>query len=1196
MSDVLAPSNSTSQISLPRSPYKGLMPYTEDDALFFFGRERERERISGNLMASRLTILYGPSGVGKSSVLQAGVAHHLKQQAHQNLVEEGEPEFALIVFNNWRDDPLAGLIRQVQKGVTEALGLDASAQADLANPTAVSLVEALQEWSAKLGGDLLIILDQFEEYFLYHGQEDGPGTFALEFPRAVNRVGLRASFLVSIREDGLAKLDRFKGRIEGLFDNYLRIDYLDREAAREAIEQPLRQYNALLPPGATLFELEPALVEAVLKQLRAGQVQLGDTGQGKVRQAVAKAEGSLEIESDHARSETESRIETPYLQLVMERLWEEEQPSGSRLLRLVTLERLGQAGQIVRTHLDKTMQTLPPAELAIAAQVFRYLVTPSGTKIAHTQADLAVYARFNQAEKATMGLVLARLSSGEVRILRPIPAPLDQPGEVCYEIYHDVLAKAILAWQTRYSTEREQAEAKKANRVRNLRLIGVVLLLGLGLLVVGGLAVFAFVQSSNASKIGEIALSRQLAAQSRNRADTRLDLALLLAVQATQVKDTFEARSSLNDSLYANPPLSIYLQSHSDAVLSVTFSPDGKILASAGGGYNNPKIILWDVANRSKLAVLEGHPRSVYSLAFSPDGKTLASASLDRTIILWDVISRSKVAQLEGHGSGVNSVVFSPDGKTLASASGNDGLIILWDVASRREQSRLTNIYTSVLAFAPNGKTLAFTRADTIILWDVSARREQARLEDATNKGKVFYLAFSPDSKLLASAGENKTINLWDVTTYKELNRLRAHTSAVTGVAFSPDGKTLASSSNDKTLILWNVADSKFLRRLEGHGDYVYSVAFSPDGKTLASGSNDRTIILWDLTLAISSTASKLPRLQGHTDAVAKVAFAPDGKTVASASNDKKIILWEAASRNKLATLEGHNAVVTDLSYSPDGKILASTGADKKVILWDVMSRNKLAELSDGSAADGTASVSQEGYNLAFTPDGKTLATTSPGGKIMLWEVASRSKLAELSEAQTVVTSLAFSPDGKILATGGDKVILWDMSNRTKMAELTKQPFEVIISLAFSPDGKTLATGRQDKTIVLWDVASRKELAQLKGYTDAVTSVTFSPDGKTLASASKDKSILLWDVATRVRLVQLQGHTAGVNSVAFSPNGQTLVSGSDDTNTNVILWDIAVENWQKRACQLANRNLTSDEWDEYMGSNREYAKTCPDLP
>lgn len=434
----------------PPAPYKGLVPYTADDAAVFFGRDAERSIIIANLRSSRFTLLYGPSGVGKSSVVGAGVLYTLRQRAIQNLQKRGTPEFAVVYFNQWRDDPVAGLLGAVKSAVETLLGktFDESKSAPAASATGAaqpadhSLDAQLQVWAERAGGDLLIILDQIEDYFLYHPNEDGAGTFAYEFPRAVTDKDTRANFLVCIREDAVAKLDVFEGRIPTLFENYIRIDHLDRDAARDAIIKPIEQYNKTVTDPAQKVSIEPALVDAVLDQVKTGRVTMTETGAGAIRGA----------EREDGREDTAARIETPFLQLVMTRLWDEELRAGSRVLRLETLNRLGGAERIVRTHLDKTLGSLPANERRMAANMFHYLVTPSGTKIAHTARDLAEYTGTSEKQLTP---VLEKMSASGMRILRPVAPPPDQlDAPTRYEIFHDVLAPAMLDWRRRYLQQR----------------------------------------------------------------------------------------------------------------------------------------------------------------------------------------------------------------------------------------------------------------------------------------------------------------------------------------------------------------------------------------------------------------------------------------------------------------------------------------------------------------------------------------------------------------------------------------------------------------------------------------------------------------------------------------------------------------------------------------------------------------------
>jgi conflict system STAND superfamily ATPase len=417
----------------PDSPYKGLSYYREEDAPFFFGREQETKVVAANAMASRLTVLYGESGVGKSSLLRAGATRYLMDIARENVERRGTPRLLVAVFpsdeegrrTTWRDDPIEGITSAIQQAVA-SLGLEVAPP----EPGA-TFCEMLAAWTEQLHSDVLLILDQFEEYLLYHGREDGDGTLAAELPRAIAQPNLRVNFVISIREDMLARLDAFKRRIPTIFDNSVRVSHLDRRDARDAIEKPIDTYNEALGPAERIM-IEPPLVDALLDQLEAGRVVVGFAGVGT---------------SDEEQYGDERPIETPYLQLVMTRLWAEELGASSRVIRLTTLERLGNSERIVKSHLDAMMRTLPRYARYVAARVFHHLVTPSGSKIAHTAKDVADYAAVPEFDVAP---VLDRLTQPQYRILRCVARSAADEGPARYEIFHDVLAAPILDWRSRY--------------------------------------------------------------------------------------------------------------------------------------------------------------------------------------------------------------------------------------------------------------------------------------------------------------------------------------------------------------------------------------------------------------------------------------------------------------------------------------------------------------------------------------------------------------------------------------------------------------------------------------------------------------------------------------------------------------------------------------------------------------------------
>ncbi|HEU4398440.1 MAG TPA: ATP-binding protein, partial [Actinomycetota bacterium] len=452
------------------TPYQGLLPFAEQDAAFFFGRDTERTILVANLMAARLTLVYGESGVGKSSILRAGVVHHLREQERA----AGEtPRLLVVYFNEWSGDPVARLLDRIAQEIARALGQAAPA----VEVSPARLAASLEAWTTGWNLDLLVILDQFEEYFLYHPDEEGPGTFATEFPQAVNRSDLPVSFLVAIREDALAKLDRFKGSVANLFENYVRVRHLRASQAEAAVLGPLTRLSER-SPGEEPWTADPELVGGVLDGVQVGKVVLAAVGRGVAAEAAD-------------REAQDPPIETPYLQMVLTRLWAEEAAKGSRRLRLATLEALGGPERIVRTHLDEALDRLPAGQREVAARVFHYLVTATGSKVAHTATDLAAYTGLPLEQVRS---VLDRLSAPDARILRAVAAPSGQDGEPRHEIFHDVLAPAILGWRARWVAARQaEAAAERQLEVRTRRwrrrralaalLVGVVVVALAGLVV-----------------------------------------------------------------------------------------------------------------------------------------------------------------------------------------------------------------------------------------------------------------------------------------------------------------------------------------------------------------------------------------------------------------------------------------------------------------------------------------------------------------------------------------------------------------------------------------------------------------------------------------------------------------------------------------------------------------------------------------
>ncbi|KAK6343586.1 hypothetical protein TWF730_011177 [Orbilia blumenaviensis] len=442
------------------------------------------------------------------------------------------------------------------------------------------------------------------------------------------------------------------------------------------------------------------------------------------------------------------------------------------------------------------------------------------------------------------------------------------------------------------------------------------------------------------------------------------------------------------------------------------------------------------------------------------------------------------------------------------------------------------------VAFSPDSKLLASASYDyTIRLWDAATGAALQTLKGHTRG--VASVAFSPDSKLLASASYDYTIRLWDAATGAALQTLKGHTRGVTSVAFSPDGK-LASASHDCTIRLWDAATGAALQTLKGHTRRVVSVAFSPDGK-LASASNDYTVRLWD-----AATGAVLQMLEGHTSEVVSVAFSPDGK-LASASYDDTVRLWDVATGAVLQILEGHTSRITSVAFSPDDRLMALASDDYTVRLWDVAT-GAVLQILEGHTSRITS--------VAFSPDDRLIASASDDDTVRLWDAATGAALQMFEGHISRITSVAFSPDGRLIASASydDTVRLWDAATGAAL-QMFEGHISRITSVAFSPDGKLIASASYDDMVQLWDAATGAVLRILEGHTSRITSIAFSPDGRLIALASYNGTIRLWDAAIGAVLRILEGHTSRITSIAFSPDGRLIASASYDGT--VRLWDAA---------------------------------------
>ncbi len=1139
------------------TPYVGLVPYDEADAGFFFGRDEEKRVVTGNLRASRLTIVYGTSGVGKTSLLRAGVVNDLRTRMLDTArAQPARAPFAVCVFAAWRDEPLAALMTAIHAAIVQALGGQKLAPWQPGEP----IVSTLRDWTDRVR-TLLLVLDQFEDYFLYHGA-DGVDAFARELVAVLNEPSLRVNVLLAIRDDAWAKLDRFEGHIPHLFANYIRVEHLNRAAARQAIEQPIAEWNRRLPVGEPPCRLESDLVEAVIDAAATGGL-------------IARATHPLP-EAAAARIE---EIEAPFLQLVMQRLWRAAVASGSHELTRATLEHLGGAQQIVENHLLDALHGLTGREQAVATTLFRFLVTKSKTKIAHSATDLADWTRQPEPEVTAVLEKLCRGESG--RILRRVP-PANEEDSMRYELFHDVLAEPIIEWRRGYEQQRAHRAA-----VRRLVRVGSVLLSLVA--VFAALGIWALLQRSEAKRAARSAASFALASESRTQLDAHVDRSLLLALAAYATSPTTEATDAMTAAL-ESPRLAdteAVLRGGSDGVRALAFSRDGGRLASADF---DGTLRLWDLRARKPLGEpLHESTGEVWSVAFAPGGGVLAAAGADGTVRLWNTQSGTPLAATApGHGA-VRSVAFGPRGRLLASA-GDDGAVWLRDPRTLAPvgaplRAGAGRIITA--AFSPDGQRLVAAGFDQVVrVWDVRTRTLLGRLR-YDGKGPVLSVAFSGNGPLLAASSQDGTVRLIDSRSLRYVGGpLDAHAGAVWGLAFSDDGRTLAASGFDGTVRLWDVRSHTPSGELKGHTRALTAIGFAPGDRTLASASYDGTVRLWAMP-----PRDRLPVALGpRARQAVSVAFSVDGRLLASAGFRPALRVWSVRTDEPLRELADDRAgSIESVAFNPHGHAIATGGDDGTVLLWNIATLTPLGR----PLAAGEGAV----HSVTFSPSGELLAAAGDDGRVRIWHLPDRNPVPAPPAGHGQIWSLAFSPDGRTLAWASfdGSVRLWDVHAKQSLGRLPLGAGELPLCVAFSPDGHTLAVGEVAGWVRLRNLRRSSWAGEpLKGPAERVEGIAFAPDGRTLMTAGGDGAVRVWDLRGHQQLGHPLDAGAGTAfGVAVSPDGRTIASVHQDGFVRLwqgLLW-ADLGDLRALVCRRVVGDLTRNEWHELV-PGLAYRSSC----
>lgn len=628
-------------------------------------------------------------------------------------------------------------------------------------------------------------------------------------------------------------------------------------------------------------------------------------------------------------------------------------------------------------------------------------------------------------------------------------------------------------------------------------------------------------------------------------------------------------------------------------IRAIAISPDNKILAAGSDDYT---IVLFDMDQRSVInQPLKGHTAAIRSLTFSKDSQMLASGSDDYSVRLWNVQTGKKICDpLYGHTSYVSSVKFSPDMKQLH-VGGEDYTIRSFDMDSLPIWGKFLGGTGPFRTAVPLLDGISVLACDGFGIWRWNL--DDGHVENVSFEGHSEHLAniqstsISPHGTLVATAGTDRTVMIWQADTGKVLyGPLEGHSDDIFALSFSADGKMVASGSEDRKVWVWSAeTGQRVCGPMEGHTGSVRGVCFSPDGKQVASGSTDNSAIIW----SVESGEKDLGPLVHHRDWIYGLAYSPNGLYLATASDDYSVVIWNVASGERMFhSLVGHGGYLRCVNWSPDSKKIVTAALDNLIRVFDVESGTLVCEPLSGHKSTLT-SVS---FRLFSNDDEPGVVSASLDGTVRVWGLRTNS----FTKTQTFrnyhndwIHSIAISPIDSRIASGGDDGQVVVVDGITGEYKLGFQPHtDWIRCVTYSPDGSKIATCSDDRTISIWNAENGERfLGPFDDHTDAVLSIAFSPGGNFLVSGSGDATVRSWDLHPLFSklnnpLSTYFGHKSAVNAVSYARGGSLIVSGSADAE--IAVWEGSVSD--RRILQFTGHGgpiLSIRVFDERIFSSSE---------